>query len=76
MKTTILTIILCGFYLINLAQTPDFSNTQIVNGLESTNRLAVSITLNTVPAAPSTIAGALDFCYSYAPVCVWYPLVI
>lgn len=38
--------------------------TQTQNGLESTNRLAVSITLNTVPSTPSTIAGALDFCYS------------
>ena len=38
--------------------------TQTVNGLESTNRLAVTVTLNTAPAAPSTINGALHFCYS------------
>jgi hypothetical protein len=38
--------------------------TQTVNSLESTNRLAVSITLNNIPAAPSTIGGNLDFCYS------------
>ena len=38
--------------------------TQTVNGLESTNRLAVTITLNNIPAAPSTIGGNLDFCYS------------
>ena len=38
--------------------------TQTVNGLESTNRLAVTITLNNIPAAPSAIGGNLDFCYS------------
>ena len=38
--------------------------TQTVNGLESTNRLAVNITLISIPAAPSTIGGNLDFCYS------------
>jgi PKD-like domain/Ig-like domain CHU_C associated/DOMON domain len=38
--------------------------TQTVNGLESTNRLAVTITLNNIPAAPTTIGGNLDFCYS------------
>ena len=38
--------------------------TQTVNGLESTNRLAVTITLNNIPAAPSAIDGNLDFCYS------------
>jgi hypothetical protein len=38
--------------------------TQTVNGLESTNRLAVTITLNNIPAAPTTIVGNLDFCYS------------
>jgi hypothetical protein len=38
--------------------------TQTVNGLESTNRLAVTVTLNTAPAAPSAINGALHFCYS------------
>jgi hypothetical protein len=37
---------------------------QTVNGLESTNRLAVTVTLNSIPAAPSTITGALHFCYS------------
>jgi hypothetical protein len=38
--------------------------TQTVNGLESTNRLAVTVTLNTAPAAASAINGALHFCYS------------
>jgi hypothetical protein len=38
--------------------------TQTVNGLESTNRLAVTVTLNTIPLAPTTIGGSLDFCYS------------
>lgn len=38
--------------------------TQTVNGLESTNRLAVTITLNTAPAAPSSINGSVNFCYS------------
>ena len=38
--------------------------TQTVNGLESTNRLAVNITLISIPASPSTIGGNLDFCYS------------
>jgi len=38
--------------------------TQTVNGLESTNRLAVTITLNAAPAAPSTINGSANFCYS------------
>jgi hypothetical protein len=37
---------------------------QTVNGLESTTRLAVTVTLNTIPAAPSAINGSLDFCYS------------
>jgi hypothetical protein len=37
---------------------------QTVNGIESTNRLAVTVTLNTAPAAPSVINGAVDFCYS------------
>jgi hypothetical protein len=35
-----------------------------VNGLESANRLAVTVSLNTIPAAPAVINGALDFCYS------------
>ena len=38
--------------------------TQTVNGLESTNRLAVTVTLNSIPQAPTTIGGSLDFCYS------------
>jgi hypothetical protein len=38
--------------------------TQTVNGLESTNRLAVTVTLNTIPLAPTTIGGSLDFCFS------------
>jgi len=37
---------------------------QTVNGLESTSRLAVTVTINTIPAAPSVINGSLDFCYS------------
>lgn len=37
---------------------------QTVNGLESTSRLAVTVTLNTIPAAPSAINGSLDFCYN------------
>ena len=37
---------------------------QTVNGLESTNRLAVTITLNAAPSAPISISGAVDFCYS------------
>jgi hypothetical protein len=38
--------------------------TQTVNGLESTDRLAVSVTLNSVPVAPSAINGSLHFCYT------------
>lgn len=38
--------------------------TQTVNGLESTNRLAVTVNLVSVPAAPTGINGAIDFCYS------------
>jgi hypothetical protein len=38
--------------------------TQTVNGLESTNRLAVTITLNTAPTVPSAINGSANFCYS------------
>lgn len=38
--------------------------TQTVNGLESTNRLAVTVTLVSVPAAPTSINGAIDFCFS------------
>jgi hypothetical protein len=38
--------------------------TQTVNGLESTNRLAVSVSLNSVPAAPNAINGSLHFCYT------------
>ncbi len=37
---------------------------QTVNGLESTTRLAVTVTLNTIPAAPSAVNGSLDFCFS------------
>ncbi len=37
---------------------------QTVNGLESTNRLAVTATLNTAPAAPSTINGPVHFCFN------------
>ena len=38
--------------------------TQTVNGLESTSRLAVTVTLNSIPAAPSAINGSLHFCYT------------
>lgn len=38
--------------------------TQSVNGLESTSRLAVSVVVNTAPAAPSAITGPVHFCYS------------
>ncbi|MFN5312779.1 MAG: DOMON domain-containing protein [Flavobacteriales bacterium] len=36
--------------------------TQTVNGLESVNRLAVTVTINTAPNAPSSINGPLHFC--------------
>ena len=36
--------------------------TQTVNGLESINRLAVTVTINTAPNAPSSIIGPLHFC--------------
>jgi hypothetical protein len=38
--------------------------TQTVNGLESINRLAVTVSLNSIPIAPSGINGSLHFCYS------------
>ena len=47
-----------------LANATTYYATQTVNGVESTNRLAVTATLNTAPAAPSAINGALHFCYS------------
>ena len=47
-----------------LANATTYYATQTVNGLESTNRLAVTVTLNTAPAAASAINGALNFCYS------------
>ena len=37
---------------------------QTVNSLESTNRLAVTVTLSTIPMSPSGINGSLHFCYS------------
>ncbi len=37
---------------------------QTVNSLESTNRLAVTVTLNTIPMSPSAINGSLHFCYT------------
>lgn len=37
---------------------------QTVNGLESTTRLAVTVSLNTIPAAPPAVNGSLDFCFS------------
>jgi hypothetical protein len=36
---------------------------QTVNGVQSTNRLAVTVTINTAPSAPSGITGAAHFCY-------------
>jgi hypothetical protein len=36
--------------------------TQTVNGLASVNRLAVTVTINTAPNAPSAINGPLHFC--------------
>ena len=38
--------------------------TQTVNGLESINRLAVTVSLTSIPIAPSGINGSLHFCYS------------
>jgi hypothetical protein len=38
--------------------------TQTINSLESTSRLAVTVTLTSVPAAPSAINGSLHFCYT------------
>jgi hypothetical protein len=38
--------------------------TQTVNGLESTDRLAVTVSLISVPIAPSGINGSTHFCYS------------
>jgi hypothetical protein len=37
--------------------------TQTVNSVQSTNRLAVTVTINTAPSAPSGITGAAHFCY-------------
>lgn len=48
--------------------------TQTVNGVESTNRLSVTVTENTIPTNPTAITGAVHFCndggesYSIAPV--------
>ena len=39
---------------------------QTVNGVESTSRLAVSVTLTTAPAAPAAILGTANFCYNPA----------
>jgi hypothetical protein len=39
---------------------------QTVNGLESTSRLAVTVTVNAAPAAPSGINGSSSFCYNAA----------
>jgi hypothetical protein len=36
---------------------------QTVSGVESTNRLAVTVTVNTAPIAPTGISGASHFCY-------------
>ena len=36
---------------------------QTVSGVESINRLAVTVTLNTAPTAPTGITGAAHFCY-------------
>jgi hypothetical protein len=37
--------------------------TQTVSGVESNNRLAVTVTLNTAPTSPTGISGAAHFCY-------------
>lgn len=37
---------------------------QTVNGLESTNRLAVTVTLNSAPVAPTVINGPVHFCFN------------
>lgn len=49
--------------------------TQTVNGIESTNRLAVTVVINTIPAAPTSIIGSTNFCltnsqlqYSVSPI--------
>jgi hypothetical protein len=39
---------------------------QTVNGLESISRLAVTATVNTAPATPSSINGSSSFCYNAA----------
>ena len=36
---------------------------QTVSGIESTNRLAVTVTVNTAPSSPAGITGAAHFCY-------------
>jgi hypothetical protein len=36
---------------------------QTVNSVQSTNRLAVTVTINNAPIAPSGITGAAHFCY-------------
>ena len=36
---------------------------QTVGGVESTNRLAVTVTINTAPSSPTGITGAAHFCY-------------
>jgi hypothetical protein len=36
---------------------------QTVGGVESTNRLAVTVTINTAPSSPAGITGAAHFCY-------------
>jgi hypothetical protein len=37
--------------------------TQTINGQESLSRLAVTVTLNSIPSSPEAINGNLDFCY-------------
>jgi hypothetical protein len=36
---------------------------QTVSGVESTNRLAVTVVINTAPSSPTGITGAAHFCY-------------
>jgi hypothetical protein len=38
--------------------------TQTVNGVESTNRLAVTVTINTIPASPASVNGSTSFCFT------------
>jgi hypothetical protein len=49
---------------ITLVNGSTYYATQTVNGVESTNRLAVTVTINTIPASPASINGSTSFCFS------------